>query len=177
MTALSRKKRHVVANSRRQFAADVTSGKTGHSLLPVKSAHVLLRNPAGKLLVCRRPMTKKRYPGQITSSAGGHVEKGELPFAAAARELKEELGISAKLQDAGSYIVWSKKEHALHWLFVGTVKTATKIVPDTREIAAYYFESPSVLRKDLTAHPRKYAKPFHGALMCYLRQKKKLRGF
>ncbi len=46
----------------------------------------------GRILVGKRPKTKKCYPG-VWDIIGGHMEKGESPKAAMVREVKEEVGI------------------------------------------------------------------------------------
>jgi mutator protein MutT len=69
-------------------------------------AAVLYRD--GKLLICRRPEGKRH--GGLWEFPGGKVKEGESDFAAARRELAEELGISVtsvedaefSIQDPGS---------------------------------------------------------------------------
>jgi len=58
-----------------------------------------------RLLLCKRPESRRAYPGLWTSSAGGHVECNEGYAAAAARELREELGIDCLLTDIGRFNV------------------------------------------------------------------------
>lgn len=50
-----------------------------------------------RLLMGQRSLKKKVYPGVWGESAAGHVDKGELPEAAAHRELKEEMGFDTTL--------------------------------------------------------------------------------
>ena len=113
------------------------------------------------------PPTKKSYPNQITSSAGGHVEQGENYKNAAERELREELGVKTSIKDLGRSDVITSKERAIHHLFIG--KTNNKISTDINEIASYHFLSPKIIKSDIVLHPRKYAKPFHEALAFYLK--------
>ena len=51
----------------------------------------LLRD-GGRVLLCHRSPRRRWYP-DVWDLPGGHVEPGELPGAALARELREELGI------------------------------------------------------------------------------------
>ena len=55
---------------------------------------VLVRNSTGQIYLHRRSQTKDWAPGFHDCAAGGLLQHGELPAAAAARELAEELGIT-----------------------------------------------------------------------------------
>ena len=59
--------------------------------------YILLFNRAGEILVQRRTAGKDIYPGLLDFAAGGVVLAGEDYEASAARELKEELGITPPL--------------------------------------------------------------------------------
>ena len=63
-----------------------------------RSVHVFLFNSAGELFLQKRAQAKDEFPGYYDSSAAGHVNPGENYHEAAARELKEELGIEAQLE-------------------------------------------------------------------------------
>lgn len=58
---------------------------------------VVLFRPDGRLFVHQRTDTKDVYPGRWDATAGGVMEPGETPLAAAERELAEELGVKAPL--------------------------------------------------------------------------------
>lgn len=60
-----------------------------------RAVHLLVYNDAGEVFVQRRSMSKDRHPGKWDSSASGHVDAGEAYLEAAARELREELGVEA----------------------------------------------------------------------------------
>jgi isopentenyl-diphosphate Delta-isomerase len=57
---------------------------------------ITIKNSSGKILLQKRA-EQKRFGGCWSSSAAGHVEKGETYIQAAERELKEELGIKTEL--------------------------------------------------------------------------------
>jgi 8-oxo-dGTP diphosphatase len=52
-----------------------------------------------RVLLCRRSATRRWYP-DVWDFPGGHVEAGEAPHAALARELREELGVEIEVLDA-----------------------------------------------------------------------------
>lgn len=133
-----------------------------------RSVHILLENNRREIIICRRPKNKKAYPDQITSSAGGHVERGESYKAAAVRELMEELGTSMPIQYIGRFDVINRTERAIHHLFVGKAK---KVSPDSREIVSYRFADPKTIVRDIKKNPQKYAIPFQKALNVYLKTK------
>ncbi len=135
----------------------------------IRIVHIFLINRRGEIMVSKRPPTARRYPNQMTSSAGGHVERGEPYYAAAARELHEELGVIVSLKNKGRFDVM--KRRTINYLFVGK---APRIVPDqvdAREIISWRFASPAAIQRDIQDHPRRYTKPFHEALKLYLRSR------
>jgi 16S rRNA (adenine1518-N6/adenine1519-N6)-dimethyltransferase len=56
-------------------------------------SRVFVFNAQGELLIQKRQVGMKAFPGRWDQSAGGHVDDGESYLAAAQRELAEELGI------------------------------------------------------------------------------------
>jgi 8-oxo-dGTP pyrophosphatase MutT (NUDIX family) len=55
---------------------------------------VVVRNSAGEVYVHRRTDTKDVFPGRYDFAAGGVLQAGEEPYAAAVREVAEELGVT-----------------------------------------------------------------------------------
>lgn len=61
-----------------------------------RTVHIWVFAPAiagGSVLLQKRSRTKDIAPGLLDVSVGGHIDRGEAPEQAAARELGEELGI------------------------------------------------------------------------------------
>jgi len=56
---------------------------------------VLVKHADGSYLVMQRDFRKKYFPGMLEAGASGAVLRGETPYAAALRELREETGIRA----------------------------------------------------------------------------------
>ena len=66
-----------------------------------RAVHILIFNGSGELLLQKRSPWKDRHPLLWDSSAAGHVEANEQYDETAARELDEELGVSAPLRPIG----------------------------------------------------------------------------
>lgn len=76
--------------------------------------HVLVFHPDGRLLLQKRSLNKDTAPGKWDTSVGGHVQPGEQPLGAAAREVHEELGIEGcPLQFLHTYIYTNTVESEL----------------------------------------------------------------
>ena len=63
-----------------------------------RATHIFLFRSDGRMLIHLRSATKEEFPSVWTSSASGHVSSGETYANSAARELQEELGITAPLR-------------------------------------------------------------------------------
>lgn len=71
----------------------------GDSIAPCKYALIVficIFNKDGKMLIQRRQLSKKGWPGMWDVSVGGAVLSGETSIDAAKRETLEELGINLK---------------------------------------------------------------------------------
>ena len=107
---------------------------------PMKSNHypmiaaVLLFNSRGNLIL-QKIAAHKKWGGLWTYSAAGHVDAGEDYASAAKRELKEELGVDAKIecQITAFPVIREGKKIAYHHVFV--VHSNEKIIPDKNEVS------------------------------------------
>lgn len=81
-------------------------------------AHVLVFNSRGQLALQLRGPHKDIQPNRWDTSVGGHFDRGETPEQAAAREMKEELGIEAELTFLYRYLWRSTVESELVYTFV-----------------------------------------------------------
>jgi isopentenyldiphosphate isomerase len=62
-----------------------------------RAVHVLVFNARGEIFLQKRSLAKDCFPGAWDSSASGHLDQGEDYDAAAARELREEIGLAIAL--------------------------------------------------------------------------------
>lgn len=70
---------------------------------------VWLFNNKGEFLFEKRDKTKETFPGLLNVPVGGHVDQGEDYLTTALKELKEEAGISAALEE----LVFLNKMHKI----------------------------------------------------------------
>ena len=59
------------------------------------TVEILVRHTDGDYLLMKRDSAKPAFPGYLEATAGGAAQKGEDPYTAALRELREETGIVA----------------------------------------------------------------------------------
>lgn len=82
-----------VVDARNTVVAQLTRAEIHARGLMHRSVHILVFDMKGQLFVQKRSHSKDTNPGLWDTSAAGHVDAGELPLDAAARELQEELGL------------------------------------------------------------------------------------
>lgn len=98
-----------------------------HATFRVSCKAVLLNPDATKALLVR-------YAPGVYGLPGGHIDKGETPDDAAARELSEELGLNGVTLRRGSF---TKHEDGKIVLFyVGSIPETTSIYANTNELEA-----------------------------------------
>ena len=84
--------------------------------IPHRTAHIwILREKEGRIqvLLQKRSMNKDSFPGMFDTSSAGHIQAGDKPLESALRELAEELGIHATLEQlhfAGTFPISFAKE-------------------------------------------------------------------
>lgn len=106
---------------------------------PIAGCSVVITNSAGELLLLRHS-----YGPDVWALAGGGIDAGEDPRAAALREVREELGLELAVIAAVAVIeeVISGSPHTAH-LFAATIDAIPQ--PDRREIVAAQFFAPGAL--------------------------------
>lgn len=123
-----------------------------------RAVHVFLFNRDGEIYVQRRSSIKDRFPDRLDSSAAGHVEPGESYEAAAVRELQEELGIVAEVEEilrTGASPV-TDNEHVV----LCRARTDAAPVPDPDEVQWGSFMSPDSLTGLMHSQPDDFVPSF-----------------
>ena len=132
----------------------------------VMIAAVLLFNSKNEL-VMQKIAAHKKWGGLWTYSAAGHVDAGEDYEDAAKRELKEEMGIDAKIKYwvAALPVIRDGKQVAFHRVFVA--QSDGKIVPDKNEVAEVRLVSLPELYKEIAQNPGLFFNEFLAAINQY----------
>ncbi|SFF00755.1 Isopentenyldiphosphate isomerase [Actinacidiphila alni] len=117
---------------------------------PHRVATVVVRDPRGRVLVHRRPADASRFPGGYNWLFGGAVGVGETYPEAAARELAEELDVTAAPRFVLKFLCAG--EISPYWLGLHEVVVTTPVRPDPREVAWHAWLTDSELTA-LLAHP------------------------
>lgn len=123
------------------------SGKSLPSESPHDSEHSFglaivwlwrIYNGIAEICVQRRSMSKKRWPGMYSSSAGGHINADELPQQAALRETREEIGIDLdldKLYCMGTFRIKTEPQN-LRYMFSYQIEGEPDFRFDDGEVAS-----------------------------------------
>ena len=128
---------------------------------------VFIINSKGEMLVHKRAAGKKTWPGFWTNSCCSHPRKGEATAIAAARRLKEELGIVCQLKHLFTFEYSARfddkwGENEVDHVFLGSYDGLVKA--DKNEIAEWKFVPIAELKNDMAKHPEKYTPWFKIAL-------------
>ena len=124
-----------------------------------RAVSVFIFNDNKELLLQKRFNGKYHSPGLWTNTCCTHPNKYENTKDAANRRLKEEMGISSKLQEVFSFIYYVNFdngliEHEFDHVFFGKYNGIIKFNP--KEVSDYKWISLYELKSDLKENPEKY---------------------
>jgi 16S rRNA (adenine1518-N6/adenine1519-N6)-dimethyltransferase len=148
-----------VVDAANQVVGQATRRRIHDEGLMHRSVHVFVVDGAGRLYIQKRAEDKDTFPGAHDSSAAGHVNAGEDYHACAARELEEELGLTAetaRMVQVGELSASEENgwEHVRFYL----CRTEAEPVPNPEEIAHGAFYTLDEV-EDLIAHPETHFAP------------------
>lgn len=120
---------------------------------------VFLFNAEGELLLHQRALSKYHSGGLWTNTCCSHPRPGETVLDAAHRRLMEEMGMSADLSEAFSFLYRAELdhgmiEHELDHVVLGEAVAAP--VPNPEEVEAYRYVALDALRDEVAAHPERF---------------------
>lgn len=128
---------------------------------------VFLLNSAGEMLLQRRAAGKYHSGGLWTNACCSHPRPGESTPAAAARRLREEMGIACPLEEAFAFLYRAEldgglSEHEYDHVFLG--RTDALPVPDEAEVEGWRWVDTRELVDDLRERPERYTAWFRIAI-------------
>ncbi|MDZ7291798.1 MAG: isopentenyl-diphosphate Delta-isomerase [candidate division KSB1 bacterium] len=132
---------------------------------------VFIFNDRGEMLIQRRALHKYHSPGLWTNACCSHPRPGESIEHAANRRLREEMGLTCKLQKVFHFIYRVEFdngliEHEFDYVFIGKYEGTgpDELIPDSEEVADYRWLDVETLRREVKAFPEKYTVWFKMAL-------------
>ncbi|MBV9008525.1 MAG: ribosomal RNA small subunit methyltransferase A [Verrucomicrobia bacterium] len=123
-----------------------------------RAVHILVFNRAGEVLLQKRSRFKDRHPLLWDSSAAGHVEAGETYDQTAARELHEELGVTAKLTLITTISASERTGHEFIHLYRAECDGLFSV--PRNEISAVVFFPPGIVERWIANKPEEFAPGF-----------------
>ncbi len=120
---------------------------------------VFVFNSRGDLLIHRRAEGKYHSAGLWSNTCCSHPFPGEEVAQAAARRLKEEMGMEAELQKCYAFIYRAEVgggliEHEYDHVFFG--RSDRDPLPDPEEVQDWKWVAPEVILADMDNHPALY---------------------
>jgi isopentenyl-diphosphate delta-isomerase len=128
---------------------------------------VFVFDSTGRLLLQRRARGKYHSGGRWTNTCCGHPRAQEPVAVAARRRLREEMGFACDLGPAGAFtyradVGQGLVEHEYDHVLVGRYDHDP--TPDPREVEAWRWVEPEVLRAELAHAPQRFSVWFAQAL-------------
>jgi isopentenyl-diphosphate Delta-isomerase len=128
---------------------------------------IFILNGKGEMLIHRRALSKKTWPGFWTNACCSHPRKGESLEAATQRRLQEEMGFTCPLTHLFAFRYKADYdatygENEVDHVFVGAY--SGEVNPDGEEIAECKFVPIAALLRDVGEHPEKFTPWFKEAL-------------
>lgn len=133
-----------------------------------RSAHILIFNSKGEVLIQKRSSKKKKYPGQYDYSVSGTVRYGETYEQTLQREIKEELGIDIKFKKLFKFSHFDDIDSAIKVLYIGNYDG--DFILQKEEIESIKWVSLEELKEDINNNSRDYCEPFIVSLKKYFKE-------
>lgn len=123
-----------------------------------RGVHVLLFDPAGRLLVQQRSRTRSHAPLTLDCSISEHVQAGETYLQAAVRGLREELGVeSVELQPLLKFKMnYGPNDNEISLLYRGNLDRQT-VRFDPEEVERVDFFTLAALEERLASDPAAFS--------------------
>ena len=121
---------------------------------------IFVLDDEGRILLQRRALTKYHSAGLWANTCCGHPRPQEQTASAAARRLREEMGMSCELTPAGAFLYRAAVgngliEHEYDHVFVATCTSEPN--PSADEVMDWRWVEPAQLRSEIAARPEEFA--------------------
>jgi isopentenyldiphosphate isomerase len=136
--------------------------------LNYRCVQVFIFNSTGEVMICKRPKSKKKFPGQY-ASVMGYVRRGENYADAASRQTMEEIGVKIKLTRITKFSVLDGSARVFQEIYEG--KITGSVTPDPTEISEHAFINIKDLKTQIVTQASKYAQPYSEAVRAYMKAK------
>ncbi len=123
-----------------------------------RSSHLMLFNSKGELLIQRRAIRNRLYPGTYDFSVGGFVSAGETYKQAIERETQEELGISVTPKRLFKFHYFDEINKAFKTAFTAIYDGTFTIQKE--ELDSVKWVSPEQLQREMKSNPKKFNPSF-----------------
>lgn len=130
-----------------------------------RAVHIFVWNRAGELFLQKRSAWKDRHPSQWDSSAAGHLNAGQGYQEAAERELEEELGVTAAVQESASIAACEGTGWEFVRLFDARHEGPFRLPPAEIDTGGWFM--PDQITRWIAARPQDFAPGF---LECWARR-------
>jgi isopentenyl-diphosphate delta-isomerase type 1 len=165
----------VILVSHDDVAIGVSEKLRAHLLgLRHRAVSVILESPRGQLLLQRRAWSKYHSAGLWSNACCGHPRPSEAIDDTAQRKLREELGLSCRLDYLGSVsytlgVSPTMTENEIDHVFVGTI--ATEPNPDPSEVSELRWIDPAQLLQEVKLRPAQFSHWLPEVLTVYARRR------
>jgi isopentenyldiphosphate isomerase len=125
-----------------------------------RAIHVLVFSARGEIFLQKRSMSKDTFPGAWDSSASGHVDSGEDYDTAAARELREELGLAVQTPPARLFKIAACDATGQEFVWVYRLESGGPFTLHPEEIERGEWFTPARVTGLIQSHPGDFAGSF-----------------
>jgi isopentenyl-diphosphate delta-isomerase len=157
-------------------AAPVSDVHDGTGILHKAFSVLVFRHSGREVLIQLRSRHKRLFALRWANTCCSHLSPTDADLVeAAGRRLREELGFSVALSEAGSFIYRAHdpqaraSEYEHDTVVVGTVRESVRVRPHPLEVAEWKWVETATLQHELREHPEEYAPWLSQALAVALR--------
>jgi isopentenyl-diphosphate delta-isomerase len=153
----------ILVNEQDEQTGTIEKMEAHRKALLHRAFSIFIFNTKGEMLLQQRAMGKYHSPGLWTNTCCSHPRPGEDVETAAARRLREEMGIDTSLEKIFDFIYRTEFDNGLTEFEFDHVYTGVyngQLKPDKQEVHDYCFRSMEDIEQDLLRCPEKYSSWF-----------------